>query len=131
MKGEKERREVVGYWIEKAKESLSSARSEQVAGRSVFAVNRAYYACFYSASAVLINKGEKFSKHSGVRSAIHRSLVKTGEIDSSWGSFYDLIFNSRQRGDYQELVSFSPEETEELISRAEGFVDEMTHLLQP
>jgi uncharacterized protein (UPF0332 family) len=94
-------------------------------------VNRAYYACFYSASAVLINKGEKFSKHSGVRSAIHRSLVKTGEIDSSWGSFYDLIFNSRQRGDYQELVSFSPEETEELISRAEGFVDEMTHLLQP
>jgi uncharacterized protein (UPF0332 family) len=131
MKGDKERREVVEYWMEKAKESLSSARSEQAAGRFVFAVNRAYYACFYSASAVLLNKGEKFSKHSGVRSAIHRSLVKTGKIDLSWGSFYDLIFNSRQRGDYQELVSFSPEETEELISRAEGFVDEMTHLLQP
>jgi uncharacterized protein (UPF0332 family) len=93
MKGEKERREVVEYWMEKDKDSLSSARSEQAAGRLVFAVNRAYYGCFYSASAVLLNKGEKFSKHSGVRSAIHRSLVKTGEIDSSWGIFYDLIFN--------------------------------------
>ena len=129
MKGEKARREVIEYWIEKAKEALNSARSEQMAGRFVFAINRAYYGCFYSASAVLLNKGEKFSKHSGVRAAIHRSLVKTGEIDMSWGSFYDLIFNSRQRGDYQELVNFSPEETEELISQAEGFVNEMRHLL--
>ena len=59
MKGEEERREVVKYWMEKAEESLSSARSEQIARRFVFAINRAYYGCFYSASAVLLNKGEK------------------------------------------------------------------------
>jgi len=70
-----------------------------------------------------------FSKRSGVRAAIHRSLVKTGEIDKSWGSFYDLIFTSRQRGDYQELVTFTSEETEELIAQAEGFVNEMRNLL--
>ena len=94
-----------------------------------FAINRGYYGCFYSVSAVLLREGEKFTKHTGVRAAVHRSLIKTGEIDSSWGRFYDLIFNSRQRGDYQELVVFSPEETEELISQAEGFVDVMASLL--
>lgn len=107
---------VMAYWMEKAYESLQSARSEQQAGRFVFAVNRGYYACFYSASAVLLGEGERFSKHTGVRAAIHRSLIKTGKIESSWGRFYDLIFNSRQRGDYQELVVFSSEETEELVS---------------
>jgi uncharacterized protein len=130
MKGDRERSAVIEYWMEKAKESLSSARSEQNAGRFVFAINRAYYGCFYSASAVLLKRGEKFSKHSGVRAALHRSLVKTGEIDKQWGKFYDLIFNSRQRGDYQELISFSSEEAEELISQAEGFIDEMTNLLK-
>ena len=129
MNTENARREVIEYWMEKAKEALNSARSEQMAGRFDFAINRAYYGSFYSASAVLLNQGEKFSKHSGARSAIHRVLVKTGKIDSSWGRFYDLIFNSRQRGDYQELVEFSAEETEELISQAEQFVEEMKHLL--
>ncbi|MBN1627983.1 MAG: HEPN domain-containing protein [Deltaproteobacteria bacterium] len=107
MKDEETRNAAIEYWLEKAGESLNSARSEQKAGRFVFAINRAYYGCFYSASAVLLKRGEKFSKHSGVRAAIHRSLVKTGEINTRWGKFYDLIFNSRQRGDYQELVVFS------------------------
>ena len=129
MKEEDARQAVVAYWMEKANESLQSARSEQKSGRLVFAVNRGYYACFYSASAVLLLKGERFSKHSGVRGAVHRSLVKTGRIEPSWGRFYDLVFNSRQRGDYQELVVFSPAETEELVSQSEGFVKVMASCL--
>ena len=83
MKEEQARAEVVRYWMDKAHEALKAARSEQEAGRFVFAVNRAYYACFYSVSAVLVRRGEKFSKHSGVRAAVHRSLVKTEELESS------------------------------------------------
>jgi uncharacterized protein (UPF0332 family) len=130
VKDEQARSEVVRYWMDKAHEALKAARSEQKAGRFVFAVNRAYYACFYSASAVLLTRGEKFSKHSGVRGSLHRSLVKTGALDSSWGQFYDLVFNARQRGDYQELVEFSSEETEELILRSEQFVSAMNMLLE-
>jgi len=55
-------------------------------------------------------------------------LVKTGKIDVSLGRFYDLVFQFRQRGDYQELVEFSPEEAEELISQSEVFVDAMKGL---
>ncbi|MDY6843778.1 MAG: HEPN domain-containing protein [Thermodesulfobacteriota bacterium] len=56
MKKEEARQEVIQYWMEKAHEALQSARAEQLAGRLVFAINRAYYGCFYSASAVLLRE---------------------------------------------------------------------------
>jgi uncharacterized protein (UPF0332 family) len=80
--------EVIRYWMEKASESLDSAKSEQAAARFVFSVNRAYYACFYAASAILMQLGETFKKHTGVRAAIHKRLVKTGLLDIHWGKCY-------------------------------------------
>lgn len=88
----------------------------------VFAVNRAYYACFYSASAVLLSSGERFVKHSGVRAAVHRSLVKTGRLQVEMGRHYDLVFLNRQRGDYQEMVEFSLDEVDELLEQSRRFV---------
>jgi len=76
-----------------------------------------------------LQKGESFTKHTGVRAAVHRALVKTGRIDTSWGRFYDLVFSSRQRGDYLELVEFTSTETEELITQSEGFVSVMVACL--
>lgn len=70
--------QVVSYWFDKAETALSSARSERLADRSDFAVNRAYFAAFYAASAVLLARGQRFVKHSGVRAALHRDLVKSG-----------------------------------------------------
>ena len=130
MNEDQAKAEVVKYWMEKAGEALTSARSEEEAGRLHFAINRAYYACFYSASAVLLKQGEKFSKHAGVRAAVHRSLVKAGKLDAERGRFYDLIFNSRQRGDYLEMVEFRPEEAKELIAQSEDFVSVMERLLE-
>jgi uncharacterized protein (UPF0332 family) len=124
------RAEVIVYWLEKAREALASARSEQQCNRRVFAVNRAYYACFYSASAVLMKMGKTFHKHTGVRASLHRLLIKTGLLEASWGKFYDLVFENRQRGDYQELVEFEAEELEEIISQAEKFVAVMKALLE-
>jgi len=129
MTTEDARAEVIAFWGDKASESLQSAQSEFNAGRLAFAVNRAYYACFYSVSALLLKDGRKFVKHSGVRSALHRHLVKTGKVSSAWGRFYDRIFENRQRGDYQELVTFEAEQVSEIVEQARGFVAEMGRLL--
>src|SRR5947208_2156058 len=75
---------VIDYWMRRADESLASTRLEEATGHYHFAVNRAYYACFYAASAVLLQEGCKFVKHSGVRSAVHQDLVKTGRLDVRW-----------------------------------------------
>ena len=69
---------VVRYWWAKADASLASARRELEAGALEFAVNRLYYALFYAASAVLLIRNLSFNKHSGVRAAFHREIIKKG-----------------------------------------------------
>ena len=52
-------KDLVYYWLEKAVESVESARSEYEAGRLSFSGNRLYYALFYSVTAALAAKGKK------------------------------------------------------------------------
>ena len=85
MTSEEARRSVVEYWMAKSERALASARAEFQSKRYDFSANRAYYACFYAASAVLLKAGKKFIKHSGVRGAIHQHLVNTGLLDIKWG----------------------------------------------
>jgi len=118
--------EVIRYWMNKAYESSESARSEQKAGRFTFAVNRA---CFYAASSVLMRMGKTYRKHTGVRAGVQSELVRPGLLDASWGKFYALVFKSRQRGDYQELVEFSGAEADELISKSEELVKIFENIL--
>jgi uncharacterized protein (UPF0332 family) len=115
-------RTAVRYWSSKAKESLRAARDEAAAGRLDFAVNRCYYAAFYAASAVLLARGSRFAKHSGVRAAVHRDLVKTGLLSEEWGRFYDRLFQERQEADYIEFVEFEKGEVDDMIQATERFV---------
>ena len=124
------KKDVINYWLGKAYEAIEGAKRDFGDERYAFAASRTYYACFYALSAVLLREGHKFSKHTGVRSAFHRVLVKTGRISPDLGRFYDLLFDSRQRADYQELVKFNRDEVAELISTATVFVDKMKELLK-
>lgn len=128
MTRDEARQSIVLYWIRKADAALASARSELAAGRLDFAVNRIYYACFYAASAVLLGAGQKFVKHSGVRGALHQSLVKSGKISAAWGKVYDRVFEGRQSADYLELAEFERDQVAEMLREAEGFVSEMKRL---
>lgn len=120
--------DIVAYWMVKAKESLEAAEDELKANRVAFSVNRIYYACFYTVSAVLLQKGVKFKKHSGVRAAFHKYFVKTGLVSHDNGRFYDELFEARQRGDYIELVSFEKEQADEWLRYAKVFVNEVSLL---
>ncbi len=130
MTEEDARATVIAYWLEKSTEAMASAGAEYEAGRYSFAVNRAYYACFYSLSSVLLSEGMKFVKHAGVRAALHRHLVRTGRLDTRWGRFYDRVYENRQRGDYQELAVFEAEQVAELCADARGFLEQMKNLLE-
>lgn len=131
MSADENRKAVINYWLEKASESLAAASDELAAGRLTFAVNRAYYACFYTVSALLLNKELRFKKHSGVRAAFRQQFVKTGAASVEDGRLYDDLFESRQRGDYVELVEFEKDQVESLINQARGFVERISSLIPP
>ena len=123
------RAEVVRYWWSLAVESLSSARREYEAFALIFAVNRLYYAAFYGVSAVLLERQLSFTKHSGVRAAFHKELIKTGVLDVEWGKLYDQLFEDRQEGDYIALISFDREYIETQLTRCERFLDMLRPLI--
>ncbi len=88
-------------------------------------MNRGYYACFYAASALFLQEEKTFTKHTGLRGALHRDLVKGGRLAPEWGRVFDRLFENRQRGDYLELYEFEQEQAAILVEGAEGFVAEI------
>ncbi len=120
--GEQQRNIVVSYWWEKADDSLLSAERELDAGALVFSINRLYYALYYAVSAVLLRKEFTFSKHSGVRAAFHREIIKTGLMDAEWGRLYDQLFEDRHEGDYVALTDFDKLYVEEKLMQCRQFL---------
>lgn len=123
-------RDVVCYWLEKASESLAAASDEMEAGRITFSVNRIYYACFYVVSALLLQEGCKFKKHSGVRSTFHQQFVKTSLVSHEHGLLYDELFEARQRADYMEFAPMEKSQAEDWLRRARDFVARIRTLIQ-
>ena len=124
-----EKEVLVQYWLEKARESLQSARNEYRDGHLSFAMNRIYYACFYALTAVFRDKDKMFKKHKGLRSALHRDLIRNGIIEDHWGKFFDEVFEARQRGDYTPMVTFEPDQLDDFLQQAEHFLKEMEKLI--
>lgn len=131
MTEQQERHAAVQHWLQKAADALESAHSEFRAGRFDFAVNRAYYAAFYAASAVLLAQGRHFVKHTGVRAAIHQTLVKPGLLDARLGRAFDRLFAARQRADYLALSDVPADEAASLAADAGAFVLAMRAFIEP
>lgn len=123
MKNEERRPELVSYWWAKAEESLSSAQRETKADSHGFAVNRLYFALFYAVSAALLERGQTYKKHSGVRAAFHREFVKTDMLEVQWGKLYDQLFEDRQEADYIALIAFDRDYVETQLQRCTDFLE--------
>jgi len=55
---------------------MEAARSDYGSGRYAIAVRNLYYACFYALTAVLLKEGHTFKKHTAVKAALHKDLIK-------------------------------------------------------
>lgn len=127
---EQARRQAVQYWWKMAEEVLQSAKLEEQAGLLHSAVNRAYYAAFYAATAALLDRGLQFRKHTGVRAALHREFVKKGLLPKDIGLLYDQLFEARQHGDYLIITDFEPEAVREMVQGAAQFLEAVRPLIR-
>ena len=118
------------YRIERARETLQDAHllsTQEGSPGSI--VNRAYYAMFYAALALLTTKGKGSSKHSGVISLFDQLFVKTGQLPKSMSKAFHKAFDLRQIGDYRELIEFDQEQAEETLRSADEFVQAVREYL--
>ncbi|MBI3756656.1 MAG: HEPN domain-containing protein [Deltaproteobacteria bacterium] len=122
MSEEEAKRTSIQHWWKMAEEALQSAKMEYEADLFHGAINRAYYAVFYAATALFVKRGLSFRKHAGVRSAVHRELVKKEILSVELGMLYDRLFEDRQHGDYMVLTEFEPDEVKEKVESASAFL---------
>jgi len=114
--------ELVRYRLARAHESVAEARLLLANDHIRTAVNRLYYACFYAVSALLLAEGHSSPKHSGVRALFDQHWIVPGRLPKSMGRCYRRLFDSRQKGDYADFVTFDAAEIRGWIQEAEKFV---------
>jgi uncharacterized protein len=121
--------QAIRYWWTRSVDSLSAAHRELAAGDYALAVNRAYYALFYAVSALLLEEGRKFTKHSGVRAAFNREIIKAGRLPKHHGELYNRLFRDRQKGDYIAFAEFDHLYVEKQLQGCEAFLKDIRPLL--
>lgn len=115
----------VKLYIENADESLSVAQLNLSNDFYPAAINRAYYAIFYAANAVLATKKLARSKHSGVLSAFRQNFIKTGVLPTELSTIYGQVMDDRHEGDYEIMTATSNDDALIDVQQARQFVDEV------
>jgi uncharacterized protein (UPF0332 family) len=105
--------------LDKARQSINASQILVDQGFYNFAVSRGYYAMFYIAEALLDNEGMSFSSHSAVTSAFGRHITQAGKVPVEFHRYLIDAQTQRTLADYETDLSFSQEDAEEIIDRAE------------
>ena len=71
-------------------------------GSPISIVNRAYYAVYYAALALLVTMDVEPSKHSGVLAKFDELFVRQGVFSREMSKIIYHAFDMRQAGDYQK-----------------------------
>jgi uncharacterized protein (UPF0332 family) len=120
----------VSLYIEHAEDALKVARLNLDNDFYAAAVNRAYYAIFYAANALLATKKLARSKHSGVLAAFRQHFIKTGLLSAKLSEIYGQVMGDRHEGDYEILTALTKEDAEIDLRQAQRFVEEVKSWLR-
>jgi uncharacterized protein (UPF0332 family) len=120
------KKDLIQYRLESAREVLNDARVLQANGGSpVSVVNRAYYAIFYAALALLVTVDVEPAKHSGVLAKFDEMFVRKGILSKEMSRIIHHAFDMRQAGDYQKSRTVTEEQAVQVVTSAEEFVKEV------
>lgn len=108
--------------IEKAKRSLRTAEKIFKDDELDFAGSRAYYAMFYVAEALLLQKGLSFSSHSAVTASFGKEFARTGTLNPKFHQNLIKAQDRRNIGDYSIGTHLTKEEVSEMLAWAREFI---------
>jgi len=121
--------EAVEGLIAKAERSLTAAGKLYDGRYYDFAASRGYYSMFYCAEALLLSKGLRFSKHSGVIAAFGKEFVRTQLLPGKLHSYILEAFGQRGKGDY-DIVPLPQEDSKDVLDKARIFLEETRRYLR-
>lgn len=119
-------------WLERAGRSAASANVLMAAGDCEGASNRAYYAMFYAALAVLSEKYDydvvRLKTHASIHSLFGRAAILSGDMDPEFGRLMNGAELLRLRSDY-DTVDLDSADVSRMVEAAHRFVETVERLL--
>ena len=94
------------------------------------AVSEGYYAMFYLAQALILDKGRNASTHKGVLTLFSALYVKTGEMDRSFSVMLANAFAARGKADYEIGIDIDKDEAKTVLADARTFYEAARQKLQ-
>ena len=122
-------REAVLVYFDGARDALRGAQYNLDGGFYGVAINRAYYAFFYMATALLLTLDITRSKHSGVMAAFREHLVKPGVFQVEQSHAYGEAFELRNVTDYEMLGKADRDQARAVAESANRFVEHASSYL--
>lgn len=125
------RNEIIQYRLESAEALLNEIDSHINNGFYNTAVNRMYYACFYSVSALLLHQLiDGVKTHEGARQMFGMHFINTGKLPKDFGKFYTVLFARRSAADYEDFKNYDKQAVMELQPQTEAFVKAIHDLIK-
>lgn len=113
----------------RAADAIEAAEILLSNNKADFAAGRVYYAMFYTAEALLNEKGFQFGKHGNVIGAYGQHFAKTGELDPKFHRWLLTSFDIRQIGDYALDPNVDAEVVIRMIAQAQEFLGTASNYL--
>lgn len=86
------------------------------------AINRLYYACYYATVALLLKNKITANTHAGVKTMLGLHFISKGIVPQKYGKMFQILFDSRHSGDYEDFVYCDKEMVDEYMPKVKEFV---------
>ena len=114
---------LIQYRLDQARETLVDAQVlYDNDRRPASVVNRAYYAMFYAALALMVTVGKSSSKHIGVIAFFDSEFVRKNIFPKEMSRMLHEAFEARQEGDYQNPDAIDRDKAAEILDAAGEFL---------
>lgn len=110
------------YRMETSMETLNVARECLENKHFKDSINRAYYASFYAARAVLALERVDFKRHKDVIAYFNKNYVAIGIFNREIGRNLARLKQKREQSDYDDFFIASKEEAQKQFDNAESIV---------
>lgn len=93
------------------------------------AANRLYYSCYYATAALMLQYGYQARTHSGLIGLLGLHFVQTNKISDETAFVLSLLFEMRQKGDYDVWVDIKPQMVLPLLDPAKKFIETIEYII--
>ena len=125
---EKDKFALIKYRIDRANETIVEAKEALELNHLNLAVNRIYYACFYSVEALMLTRDFSTKNHGVLKGEFNKIYIHSGILDKKYFETLNNAFKNRQTGDYGDFVKFNKDKVKNSLIEAEGFVAEINKM---